>query len=435
MNRLVLSGLLALAAWSLAGCEETLPTVAMENLIPTDAVTVEVRLPFDDFAEDLRVFGGYGSPSQLPYGTIAHQYEGELEARTLIGFWDYPVLATVRDTTGTSRPDSSLAFVGGRLVAVMDTIASVHGGTVELAAGVLPKAWHYRSVDWQAAVDTVGGYDPWEEEGAGPVIPVATAIWDPSEADSVIFELDSAAVAHWADTTSSVRGVRLDALTPGVRLQTRGVRLHLDTRPSSNPDTLINLVVQSRYRSFVYEPVLEAPEADFRVGGVPAWRTILYMKFPKILNGPPELCQKLGCPLELEPEMVNAASLYLTTKAPPPGFVPSDTLRIDVRAVLEPQRLPKSPLGNSLAGYLGVSVPPEYFGENAGTQVEVPIGGYVGELIRGETSTGGEVSETMALLSSLEPLSLPFGVFYGPGSEFEPEIRLILTLGGGVEIR
>jgi hypothetical protein len=407
----------------------------MDDLIPTDAVTVEARLTFDDFAESLQVFGGYGSPSELSYGTIAHQYEGELEARTLIRFWNYPTVTTVRDTTGTSRPDSTLAFVGGRLVAVMDTIASVHEGTVELAAGALPKPWHYASVDWQAAVDTVGGYDPWEEEGAGPVIPLATATWDPAEADSVIFELDSAAVAHWADTISSARGVRLDALTQGVRLQTRGVRLHLDTRPSSNPDTLVDLVVQSRSRSFVYKPVLEAPEADFRVGGVPAWRTVIGLDFPTTLNGPPELCQKVGCPLELEPEMVNAASLYLTTKAPPPGFVPSDTLRIDVRTVLEPHRLPKSPLGISLAGYLGVSVPPEYFHENAGIQVEVPIGGYVGELLRGETSTGDEVAESMALLSFLEPLSLPFGVFHGPGSEFEPEIRLILTLGGGVEIR
>jgi hypothetical protein len=159
------------------------------------------------------------------------------------------------------------------------------------------------------------------------------------------------------------------------------------------------------------------------------------MNLPDVLNGPPELCQKVGCPLVLEPEMVNSGSLYLTTKAPPPGFVPSDTLRLDVRSVLEPHRLPKSPLGISLAGSQGVSVPFEYFGEEVESRVEVPIGGYLVELIRGETVTGEEISNTMVLLSSREPLSLPFGEFYGAGSPFEPEIRLILTLGGGVEIR
>jgi hypothetical protein len=409
--------------------------VELDNLIPIDAITVEARLSFDEFAENLRVYGGYGSPSELPYGMMAHEYDGDLEARALFGWWPFPVAATVKDSTGASRPDSSLTFVGAKVVAHIDTIASVYDGSVEMAAGALQEPWHFGSTTWQVAVDTVGDFRAWSEEGAGPVTPLATATWDPTEADSVIFLVDSAGVALWGDTASAAMGVRLDALTEGVRIQAHTVRLFLSTRPSSNPDTLVDLLVQTRYRSFVYEPVLEAPESDFRVGGVPAWRTVWDMNFPATLNGPEELCQKVGCPLVLEPEMVNSGSLYITTKAPPPGFVPSDTLRLDVRAVLEPERLPKSPLGISLAGFTGVSVPFEYFGDEVGSVVEVPIGGYVVELIRGETSTGGEVERTMALLSSQEPLSLPFGEFYGPGSPFEPEIRLILTLGGGVEIR
>jgi hypothetical protein len=409
--------------------------VELDNLIPTKAITVEVRLSFDEFAENLRVYGGYGSPAELPYGVLAHQYEGDLEARVLNGWWPYPVAATVKDSTGGNRPDSSLVFIGGRLIAHIDTIASVHEGSVEMAAGAVQQPWHYGSVDWQVAVDTVGDLQEWAEEGGGLVVPLATAIWDPSEADSVVFLLDSADVALWADTAAAAQGARLDALTEGVRIQTHTLRLILTTRPSSNPDTLVELLVGTRYRSFVYEPVLEAPESDFRVGGVPAWRTVWDMNFPTVLTGPPELCEQVGCPLVLETGMVNSGSLYLTTKAPPPGFVPSDTLRLDVRSVLEPHRLPKSPLGISLAGSQGVSVPFEYFGEEVESRVEVPIGGYLVELIRGETVTGEEISHTMVLLSSREPLSLPFGEFYGAGSPFEPEIRLILTLGGGVEIR
>jgi hypothetical protein len=133
--------------------------------------------------------------------------------------------------------------------------------------------------------------------------------------------------------------------------------------------------------------------------------------------------------------MVSAASLYLTTTVPPPGFRPSDDLRVDVRIVLEPHRLPKSPLGPSLAGLFGVSFPPEVFGEEAGSRVEIPFGGYVVDLIRGTNASGAEFSRTVALLSSREPLSMPFGSFVGRGGPGEPVLRLILTVGGEVEIR
>ncbi len=106
MNRSVLLGLLALVFWSLMGCQEELPTAGRDDLIPVEAVTVEVLLSFDEFAENLRVFGGFGSPSELSYSVLAHSFEGELEARALIGFWPYPIAATVKDSTGTSRPDS-----------------------------------------------------------------------------------------------------------------------------------------------------------------------------------------------------------------------------------------------------------------------------------------------------------------------------------------
>jgi len=435
LNRLVLLGLLALVSWPLLGCQEELPTAGLEDLIPVKAVTAEVWLPFDEFAENLRVYGGFGSPSELPYGVLAHGYEGGLEARTLIGFWDFPVFALVKDTTGTSRADSSLVFVGGKIVAHIDTVGSIHEGPVELAVGAVQHSWDYRSTNWQVAVDTVGDFQPWPEVGGGPVIPMTTATWEPTESDSIIFELDSASVALLSDSLGTAHGVRLDALTEGVRLQAHTLRLFLTTRPSSNPDTLVELVVQNRFRSFIYDPVLEAPESEFRVGGVPAWRTVFDMKFPAVLDGPPEFCQKVTCPLVLEPGMVNGASLYLTTTSPPPGFRPSDYLQVDVRTVLEPDRLPKSPLGASLVGFYGVIFAPAVFNEEAGTRVEIPFGSYVVDLIRGTTAAGYEFSRTVAILSSQEPFSMPFGSFYGPGGPNEPQLRVILTLGGGVEIR
>ena len=435
MNRLALLGLLALVSWFPLACVEELPTAKTVDLIPVEAVSFEVVLPFDEFGANLRVFGGYGSSAELPYAVMAHAYEGELEARALFGLWPYPIAATVRDSTGTTRPDSSLTFVGGRLVAKFDTVASVREGPVDMAVGALETPWHYRSANWRVAVDTVADYRPWPEEGAGPVIPLAVSTWDPIDSDSVVFELDSADVAVWNDTASAYRGLRLDALTEGVRLETSVVRLFLTTRPSSNPDTLLDLLVQARYRAFVYEPVLEAPEAGFRVGGVPAWRTVFDMDFPAALEGPPELCAQLGCPLVLEPRMVNAASLSLRTTQAPAAFRPSDDLRLELREVLEPERLPKSPLGASVAGLYGVNFPPEVFGDSAGVRVEIPIGPYVSDLIAAKTNPELEVASSIALLSAFEPLSLPFGTFEGPGAGEGPQIRLILTVGKGVQIR
>jgi hypothetical protein len=414
---------------------EELPTAARSDLIPVEAITFKVTLPFDEFGSNLRVYGGYGGPVELSYGMMAHLYEGELEARTLIGLWPYPVAATVRDTTGTTRPDSSLAFVGGRVVAKFDTIASVHDGPVELAVGALEDSWHYRSASWRLAVDTVLDSRPWQEEGAGPVLPLAVATWDPAEGDSVIFEVDSAAVAIWADSAGAKRGMRLDALTEGVRLQTQTVRLFLITRPSSNPDTLLDLLVQARYRTFVYEPVLETPDTDLRVGGVPAWRTVFDMDFPAALDGPAELCALVECPLVLEPQMVNSALLTLKTGETQPAFRPSDSLRLDLREVLEPGRLPKSPLGSSLTSLFGVAFPPEVFGDSAGTRVTIPISGYVSDLIAAKSQPDLEIPGTLALLSAFEPLSLPFATFLGLDGADGPEIELILTVGKGVELR
>jgi len=320
-------------------------------------------------------------------------------------------------------------------VAKFDTVASVRDGPVDMAVGAIENPWHYRSAGWRVAVDTVADYRPWPEEGAGPVIPLAVSTWDPIDTDSVVFELDSAAVAIWNDTASAARGLRLDALTEGVRLQASGLRLFLTTRPSSNPDTLLDLLVQARYRTFVYEPVLEAPESGFRVGGVPAWRTVFDMDFPAALEGPPELCEKLGCPLVLEPQMVNAASLSLKTTQAPGAFRPSEDLRLELREVLEPDRLPKSPLGQSVAGLFGVNFPPEVFGDSAGVRVEIPIGPYVSDLIAAKTNPELEVASSIALLSAFEPLSLPFGTFEGPGAGDGPKIRLVLTVGKGVQIR
>ncbi len=417
-----------------SACGEEPPTAVDASALPSPPVTVELRLPWSEYASSLEVFGGYGAPAELGSGVVAQDFGGTLDARTLVRYGGYPVAVSVRDTTGTTRPDSSLTFIGGRLVAFLDTLASRADGPVTLALGAIQQEWDVRTVSWTVAVDTINDRRLWAEPGAGPVVPLATAVWDPAEGDSVWFELDSAMVAAWADTTDASRGARIDALTPGVRLQVNGTVLRLNTRPSLNPDSTFFLVASQREITFVYDPFPEPPPDGIRVGGAPAWRTVFDVTVPRTLNGPEELCEAVGCPLELDPNELSFAGLILYSRRTPEAFQPTDTVGVDVRPVLLRDALPKAPLGNTLVGAFGRRIAPEAFGDGEGTQVELPITPFARDLLRGETPQGTPPPSTLALLSVFEPISISFASFHGPGSAFEPVLRLVVTVARPVEL-
>ena len=103
--------------------------------------------------------------------------------------------------------------------------------------------------------------------------------------------------------------------------------------------------------------------------------------------------------------------------------------------MLDPSRLPKSPLGASLVGGFGVQLTPEDFGEEAGSEVNIPVGAFVESLIAQNTGLDVKVPPTLAILSLFEPLSLYFAAFEGPDSPDGPKLRLILTLAEDVRIR
>jgi hypothetical protein len=341
---------------------------------------------------------------------------------------------SVPDTTNTTVVDSTLTLLSGRVVAQMDTLASTNDGPVTLALGGVDQPWHAGTASWTLAVDTVNGQVPWTEAGAGPVLPVATAVWDPAEGDTVVFELDSAQVAFWGDTAQAVRGARLDVATPGVRLKMNQVALRLDMRPSVNPDTVVVLSAPRMDLTFVYAPSPEVPQDGIRVGGVPAWRTVLDIDMPATLSGPAALCEVVGCPLVLSPERINYAALVLRARRGDPAFQPSDSVYLDVRPVLLRSALPKAPLGNSLVGFAGRRIGPEVFGEPEGTEVEIPITNYVRSLVEDDTTQTQPPPRTLALLSAFEPLSIGYASFFGPGFPEEPVLKLILTAGSSVEL-
>jgi len=426
--------LLGFVAIGVVACGRDTPTSIDEDLLPDEHVTVEIRMSWDEFASGLEVLGGYGSPLDLGRGILANGFAGTLDSRTLATLDTFPSSASVRDTLGTTRPDSMLTFVSGRLVARFDTVSSTNTGPVTLALGAVEQDWDPQTVSWTHAVDTIHDRRPWEEEGAGPVLPLATAEWDPATGDSIWFELDSAQIAMWTDTLNARPGLRIDLVTEGFRLEVQGVVLRLDARPSVNPDTIIEVTGFRRLLTFVYSPFPEPPPDGIRIGGAPAWRTILDVNIPVQLNGPAALCEAVGCPVALTPDRLNYAALVLHSATTEEAFQPTDTVGLDVRPVLSRAALPKSPLGSSLIGLLGRRVGPESFSSAPGEEIEIPITDFARALLLGGEDGAVAPPKTLALLSVFEPVSIAFASFFGPGGPNEPVLKLIVTAGKTVEL-
>jgi hypothetical protein len=208
------------------------------------------------------------------------------------------------------------------------------------------------------------------------------------------------------------------------------VRLQNDITPSIKRDTTVVRTAQTTVLTFIYTPRPAAPTSGLRIGGAPAWRSVIHTQIPGVLTGPPDLCALVGCPFELTPERINHASLVLQTRPSDPlAFQPQDSVIVDTRAVLAPERLPKAPLGPTL----GVrALAPDLFGTPQ--QVSIPITGFVRAQIAEDTTGAVPPPRSLALLALPEPPSISFGSFAGPGGVGAPFLRLIVTNSPPVQL-
>jgi hypothetical protein len=424
---------LACAALS---CKEDVPMGLSDDLLPGAPTTIEVRLPWEQFASKLEVFGGFGTPWEKGTGLIAKDYKGLLQAHTL-GRWETVSLGVfVRDPlTQQVSETSDVHFSGGQLVVFFDAKASAPGGPVTVSARQLTQPFDPITATWTLAVDSVGlARRPWGEAGGGPARLVGSAVWERTQGDSLKIPIDTTALRAWTDPTNpDRRGFRIDAETADSRVEIATFRLDYNLVPNVGADTTVAASSNPEDLTFISNPVPPAPTSGLRVGGIPAWRSIIHMQVPKVLTGPAELCAALGCPFELTSERINHASLVLVTKpTDPPAFQPADSVRIDVRTVLAPERLPKAPLGSAVSSLLGRLFDPLAF--QTPQPVSIPITSFVKSQIEPPADSLFPAPKALALLSYSEPESIAFVGFVGPGQAGAPYLRLILTRSRSVEL-
>jgi len=439
-RRLVPAALTALLV--MGACTDEVPTFDDGTAIPVDAETVEVLIPFSEFGRDFQVFGGFASQADLGRRFVAHEYRGDFDARTLVQIGAFPSSISVfPEGESTTVPDSAYVPLGGDLIIRMDTSRLVPDEAVELAAGRMEAGeWDIRTAGWTLAVDTLGGVVPWDESGGGPATSLGSTMWDPQEADTLVIPVDSATMNQWRDADESVnRSVRVESRSPGHLLDVNSVELRAHLQSSVNPDTVVTVVRGSVGTTFIYTPEPGVTQEEIRIGGAPARRAYFRVELPDRFEEGSAACELLAsCPIELTRDRVVYAGLVMQTRpVDPPAFAPLDTLRLDVRPALAVDRIPRSPLGLPVQPAPRI-LPPGVFAEEGSTRVEVPMTRYIQDLLgRPEDDPGQEQEElpsTVALLSPAEPSGFQFGSLFGPGTEKEPFLRLILTITDGVQL-
>jgi len=458
--------ILALLPGALAvyGCADGIPTSEDGGLLPVGTTTFEVRLPFSEFATDFRLFGGLGLPNLLSEAIVAHEWGG-VDSRTLVRFGALPAQVFVRPSPDAPTvPDTAFVPVGGRVVLQVDT-AMVRGTPpFVLEAGALREGWDPRSVNWQEAVDTVGARVPWSAPGGGDILWLGRSQWDPAvipdigdpDGDEepapppfglVTFEVDSASVVDWTDPARRDRGLVVAGLTPDSRLRIRGAQLQVDVRSMVNPDTLVTVSVGMADMTFIYTPAPELSPEAFPIGGSPGMRATFRFQLPESVTADAETCDLIGCPIELLPSQLVYAGLELHTReASPSGFRPLEATVIEIRPVLSPERLPRSPLAFPVAcptGSCPMLLPPtvveeDDFGVAPDALVVLPLTRYLRDLLQDQEAVADPVPSTMALLfgldafTGLEMRPMQHATFWGPGTELEPVLRLVITVTDGV---
>jgi hypothetical protein len=417
----VLFGLFVVSA-----CTDEAPTDVGDDLLPSgDVRTFEVLLDPASFLTYDTTFTGYTAPRTAPFTIIANKFEGVLDANSLFRFGSPPRIINVRNAAGTTVVDSAPHYFAGRLVLRIDSLTSDANPPVRFRAFQTAEAWD-ESATWTLRVDTGNVELPWATPGGTRGISVDTASW--TVGDSVVLRVDSTTVAQWMDTTNAARGALVISETNGARVRLTGAVLRLSARSDIQRDTVFNFDVAPIITTFNFNPQ-PPPATELRVGGVPSWRTMLGIRTDLATASFP--CPGVAnCQISLSKAHINRAELLLQPTNRRAGFLPEDTMFIQVRTLLTSPGVPleRSPVGVDVCSggnaclQKGIAVPGIFLQPPAPPPVAFDVTNYIVALVGEDVAAANRPPFALTLLIPNEPVTFGFATF-AQG----PLLRLVLT--------
>jgi len=421
-----------------AGCRDELPTVLGPDRFPAGArlTSVVLELSADQFLEEIGQFTGYAAARDATYQLVANNFEGTLQARSLVRLTGFPVAVTV-PTGGTAVTDTVFTYTAGQIVVPVDTAATRVTGSVTLRLHEAAQEWDAFSTTWTHAVDTVGVRVPWTQPGGSLGPELARTMWMPGDTavrDSVRWQVDSLTVARMA--SEDFRGLIVVAEGAPSRVQLGAFSLRTGARGASRPDTVISQVVTTALRAFVFTPEPPAPIGPWTAGGVRAARTLFRVTLPEhVAACPPGAAPGQACPqVPIRNVTLNDVSLLLRSAPVRDGFRPLAPVEVTLRVIAEPELGRRAPLGPPAFGrqvpgapgqFASAVVAPSLFLEGsipADNVVNIPVTDHFRGVLAQDT-VAARASTAFALLQ--EPQGAAFGHVRFAAS---PRLRIVYTL-------
>jgi len=430
MRRKWLVGLGVGAVAALAACGDEDPTGVGSGLLGPGVRTFEVVFDAADFLERDTTFAALGTLDDAGFRLAAHGFGGELDARTLFSLVR-PATVTYTPPDGSSVTDSVQAVVGGRLVVVVDTLAS-SPGPIDVELVQLTQSWDRTTATWTMRFDTAGLAEPWQTPGGtvGPVVGGAT--W--TAGDTLEIALDSAAVAVWDDSTAAAIGGLIRSTTPGSRLFIQAMTFRYDMVPVE-ADTVIEAGAMSDSKIILTPDLTAAPPGVLRMGGLPTWRTMLRFQSLSDLRVPCGPDQPPECTLPLRDVTINLASLIFDP-LPGGGHRVERPLRLEARAVLQGPGIPlvRSPLTQPVGPPTDTLARALFEGGDGDpATVRVPITSYL--QFHTSPGDGPPPPQWLALTAVGELTQFGHASFGGVASDRPPRLRLLVSVPDDVLLR
>lgn len=426
--RRVLALCASLALFGSAACETESPVEIGEDLLPGESVTsFEVVLQPGQFLVLDSAFSLYSRNYQAPAQYVADAFDGVLTARALARFSPLPRSISVVDSvTNALASDTLPTWEGGRFVVLVDTLRSTHADA-QFAVYRVAEAWDPITVTWEMRIDTTGVQEAWTQPGATLGARVGEAVWTRGEGDTLNIELSADDVVALRDSADARLGFVLVTETAGARMRINSIGFEADAR-SSRADTVVTVNGIGAGRTFIYTPEL-TPRSDApRVGGIPAWRTLMRLS-PDLRDVEVPCPDRPGCTIRLGDSEITLAMLEYQLAAPPPGFVPDDSVRLAAVPLLE---APGVPFARSLLGSVASAVPSdrwiqveEFDDVASAAPVRLPITFAIRSLLPDDAENIG-----IALVPAV-----PLGTLGFVPLEPNPVLRLVLTVSEEVQLQ